>query len=165
MEKKVTKKDTKLQIGRFIKARMLDKGLNIEDLAKKACVKEPAVRRWFRGETSPDLDTLLLVAKALDTTVDEILNAECQPIENTAESRLAGRITSLGGRTGAVMCTMMGAVMAFEVLFCLCTIGMLFGTSVTQLSGFAVWAIVAALWALGGVYLMISGLKSLNEFE
>ena len=35
MEKKVTKKDTKLQIGRFIKARMLDKGLSIEDLARR----------------------------------------------------------------------------------------------------------------------------------
>lgn len=165
MEKKVTKKDTKLQIGRFIKARMLDKGLSIEDLAKKTCVKEPAVRRWFRGETSPDLDTLPLVAKALNTSVDEILNAERQPIENAAESRLTGKIASLGGKTGAVMCTMMGAVMASEILFCLCTIGMLFRTSITQLSGFPVWAIVAALWAIGGIYLMISGLKSLNEFE
>ena len=72
MDKTASKKE----IGNFIKARMLEKGLATRDLAESAGVSEAAVRRWFRGETQPDTDKLPFVAKALDVTTDEIIGAK-----------------------------------------------------------------------------------------
>lgn len=60
MDKTASKKE----IGNFIKARMLEKGLASRDHAESASVSEAAVRRWFRGETQPDTGKLPFVAKS-----------------------------------------------------------------------------------------------------
>ena len=161
----MSKLNSKARIGNFIEACMVEKGMSVEDLAGSVCLTEAAIRRWLRGETSPSIVTLPLVAKALGVTVGEILNAERQPVESVAESRLGNRIASLGVRTGATMCVLVGFVMASGVLYGLCTAMLLGGVDATQASGFSTWAIVSALWALGGIYLMFEGCKSLNELE
>ena len=161
MDKTASKKE----IGNFIKARMLEKGLATRDLAESAGVSEAAVRRWFRGETQPDTVKLPFVAKALDVTTDEIIGAKKLSMEYTAESRLGSKIVSLGGRTGAVMCMIVGVMMASEVLYGLCSVSMLVGSGMAQLPGYMPWLIMTAFWAVGGVYLMISGFKALKKLD
>lgn len=161
MDKTASKKE----IGNFIKARMLEKGLATRDLAESAGVSEAAVRRWFRGETQPDTDKLPFVAKALDVTTDEIIGAKKLSMEYTAESRLGSKIVSLGGRTGAVMCMIVGVMMASEALYGLCSVSMLVGSGMVQLPGYMPWLIMTAFWAVGGVYLMISGFKALKKLD
>lgn len=48
-------------------------GLSIKEIAKKADVPEPTVKRVFHGITeNPSIDTLLSIAKVFGTSLDEI---------------------------------------------------------------------------------------------
>lgn len=54
-------------------------GLSQEELAEKIGVSRQAVSKWERGETSPDTENLILLAKTYDVSLDElILNKEEQ---------------------------------------------------------------------------------------
>jgi transcriptional regulator with XRE-family HTH domain len=86
----------KQQLGEVIKDRREALGLTQKDLADRANVEEPqTVSRWERGLNSPtDLDS---VAKALETTVDELLR-HLKPINQKERRRLlpgSGEATQL----------------------------------------------------------------------
>ena len=63
-------------------------GLTQSELAATAYITRQSVGNWERGNTLPDVQSLQLVAKALNTTVDGLLGDELPDmLEETAEAR------------------------------------------------------------------------------
>ena len=56
------------------------KGLSQEELAEKVFVTRQAVSRWENGETTPNTDTLKLLSKLFDVSINTLLGAPRQPI-------------------------------------------------------------------------------------
>ena len=69
------------KIGNFIKQKRNEKNLTQEQLANKVYVTNKAVSRWENGKSIPEIETLYLLSKELDVSVNEILEAG----ENTKE--------------------------------------------------------------------------------
>ena len=73
------------------------KGLSQEELAEKIFVTRQAVSRWENGETIPNIDTLKLLSKLFDVSINTLLGAPrelvCQccgmPLEDCTTSREA----------------------------------------------------------------------------
>lgn len=157
--------DKKRIFGTLVDSRMREKGIKSKHLAEKLNVTPQAVNKWRRGDAIPGPEILPKLAAELSLSVDELLTGEQQPIENKAEGRLRAMIDSLGGRTAAVMCMMIGVVMLTGALFGLCSVGMLFGNYVFESFSYFAWGIMVAFWSLGGVYLLISGYKTLVKHD
>ena len=51
------------------------RGLSQDDLAEKVMVTRQAVSRWENGETVPNTDTLKLLSKELDVSINTLLGA------------------------------------------------------------------------------------------
>lgn len=64
----------KEKIGAFLKELREEKNLTQEQLAKKIHVTNKAISNWETGRTSPDLETMITLAKLYDVTVDELYN-------------------------------------------------------------------------------------------
>ena len=71
------------------------KGLSQEELAEKVFVTRQAVSRWENGETIPNIDTLKLLSKLFDVSINTLLGSPrelvCQccgmPLEDCTTSR------------------------------------------------------------------------------
>ena len=71
------------------------KGLSQEELAEKVFVTRQAVSRWENGETVPNIDTLKLLSKMFDVSINTLLGSPreliCQccgmPLEDSTTSR------------------------------------------------------------------------------
>ena len=71
------------------------KGLSQEELAEKIFVTRQAVSRWETGETIPNIDTLKLLSKLFDVSINTLLGSPrelvCQccgmPLEDSTTSR------------------------------------------------------------------------------
>ncbi|MBQ8434112.1 MAG: helix-turn-helix transcriptional regulator, partial [Clostridia bacterium] len=50
-------------------------GLSQEDLAQKVFVTRQAVSRWENGETIPNIDTLKLLSRLFDVSINTLLGA------------------------------------------------------------------------------------------
>ena len=55
-------------------------GLSQEDLAEKVFVTRQAVSRWENGETTPNTETLKLLSKLFDVSINTLLGAPRQLI-------------------------------------------------------------------------------------
>ena len=72
-----------------------DRGLSQEALAERIFVTRQAVSRWENGETVPNTDTLKLLSKEFDVSINTLLGAPrtliCQccgmPLEDSTLSR------------------------------------------------------------------------------
>lgn len=51
-------------------------GLSQEDLANKLDLSRQAISKWERGESSPDTDNLICLAKLYNISLDELLNTD-----------------------------------------------------------------------------------------
>ena len=79
----------------LIKKLRTEQGLTQEELAEKVHVTRQAVSRWETGETLPTPDTLLLLSKLFDVSVNTLLGSPrqliCQccgmPLEDATTSR------------------------------------------------------------------------------
>ncbi len=60
-------------------------GFSQEDLAKKLNVTSQAVSKWETNESTPSLETLILMAKIFYTSIDELVTG-CETNENSSES-------------------------------------------------------------------------------
>lgn len=59
---------------RNLKVAMAKEELNFKELSKKSNISENSLSRLANGKTiNPKLDTVITIAKALNTTVDELL--------------------------------------------------------------------------------------------
>ena len=65
-----------IQIAERLQRLRTKRGLSQEELAGKLGVSRQAVSKWERGESSPDTDNLLALAKVYDLTIDEMLYSE-----------------------------------------------------------------------------------------
>ena len=52
------------------------KGLTQEQLAEKVCVSRVAVSKWEAGRGYPNLDSLKMLAKVFDVSIDALLSSE-----------------------------------------------------------------------------------------
>lgn len=64
----------------LIKKLRTEQGLTQEELAEKVHVTRQAVSRWETGETLPTPDTLLLLSKLFDVSVNTLLGSPRQLI-------------------------------------------------------------------------------------
>ena len=64
----------KLSIGEVIVTKRKEKSWTQEQLANAVGVSTPAVSKWETGATYPDITLLSPIARALNTTVDELLS-------------------------------------------------------------------------------------------
>ena len=70
-------------------------GLSQDELAEKVFVTRQAVSRWENGETTPSIDTLKLLSKLFDVSINTLLGSPreliCQccgmPLEDTSISK------------------------------------------------------------------------------
>lgn len=78
----------------IIKMRTM-KGMTQEELAKEVFVTRQAVSRWESGETTPNTETLKLLSKLFDISINTLLGSPykliCQccgmPLDDTSISR------------------------------------------------------------------------------
>lgn len=61
------------------------RGLSQEELAEKLGVTRQAVSKWERAESAPDTDNLIELAKIYGVSIDELINGEKLPEEQTSE--------------------------------------------------------------------------------
>ena len=78
------------EIGNYIAKCRKEKGITQQQLADILCVSNKAVSKWETSQGMPDTSILVALAKALDTTVDAILNGASlnQPKVETAYANL-----------------------------------------------------------------------------
>ena len=75
------------------------KGLSQEELAQSLYVTRQAVSRWENGETVPNVDTLKLMSKFFDVSINTLLGSPrrliCQccgmPLEDSSDKPRKGR--------------------------------------------------------------------------
>lgn len=73
----------KIQIGRNIAAHRKRCGLTQAELAQRLNYSDKAVSKWERGESSPDVATLVALAKRFQITVSELVSDPNALPENT----------------------------------------------------------------------------------
>jgi len=84
----------KLRIGRNIAAYRKNAGLTQVGLAEKLNYSDKAVSKWERGESVPDVLTLMALAKQFDITVNDLL-ADPDELPANSESRLEKAMTQV----------------------------------------------------------------------
>ncbi|MDL2236049.1 helix-turn-helix domain-containing protein [Christensenellaceae bacterium OttesenSCG-928-L17] len=63
-----------MQIGTIIRAHRLEKGLTQENVAQRLGVTAPAVNKWEKGHSMPDITLLSPLARLLDISLDTLLS-------------------------------------------------------------------------------------------
>ena len=84
-----------METGKILLQLRNQKGLSQEELAKRLFVTRQAVSRWETGETVPNTETLKLLSKEFDVSINTLLGAPrkliCQccgmPLEDASMSR------------------------------------------------------------------------------
>jgi len=71
-----------VEIGNYISKCRKEKGITQQQLADILCVSNKAVSKWETSQGLPDTSILAALARALDTTVDSILNGEASDQQN-----------------------------------------------------------------------------------
>ena len=67
-----------------------ENGLSQEELAARLGISRQAVSKWERAESSPDTDNLIALAKLYHVSLDALLEASAESLEN---EEFAGRHT------------------------------------------------------------------------
>ena len=62
-----------MNISERIQSLRKSKGISQEELAEKLCVSRQAVSKWESGESTPDIDKIILISNYFDVTTDYIL--------------------------------------------------------------------------------------------
>ena len=71
--KKICKEpDKNADIGEKLRYMRLKKGLTLKELAKKIYITDATLSRWERNLRRPYIDDIVLLAKALDFSIDEL---------------------------------------------------------------------------------------------
>lgn len=70
-----------MQIGEVIRKYRKSKNMTQEDMAKRLGVTTPAVNKWEKGVTQPDIMLLAPIARCLDITLETLLSFQVEPTE------------------------------------------------------------------------------------
>ncbi|MDE6110361.1 MAG: helix-turn-helix domain-containing protein, partial [Eubacterium sp.] len=63
-------------IGEFIASLRKESGITQKQLAEKLNVSDKTISHWERGESSPDLSVIPLIADIFGVTCDELIRGE-----------------------------------------------------------------------------------------
>lgn len=75
-------------IGKYIKELRTAQGLTQKELAEKIFVTNSAVSKWERGLGCPEVQTFPLLAAALDTTVEELIQGGPNPASEDLSEKI-----------------------------------------------------------------------------
>ena len=70
---KTVKEEEKMEIHKRIQALRKEHSLSQEELANQLQVSRQAVSKWERGESKPEVDNIVTMAKIFGVTTDDIL--------------------------------------------------------------------------------------------
>ena len=73
-------------IGERVRSRRSEAGLTQEELAQHIFVTRQSVNNWEAGRTVPDVESLKLLARTFDMSVDELLGEEADRLAEEARS-------------------------------------------------------------------------------
>lgn len=83
-------------LGDFVKQYVMERGLTINDLAKKMSVPQSTVARWARGDTTPTIHQLAKLSQATSTDLCDLVQLIIPDARReTASESLAKRIAKL----------------------------------------------------------------------
>ena len=94
--------------------------LSQEQLAKKVDVTRQTISNWELGETSPNPEQLKLLSKALNVSVDELLNNDIKPVlvEKVSNTeKLAGLIIKILKVMGILFIVGFVAIILLSIFF------------------------------------------------
>ena len=83
-------------IGELISSLRKEKGMTQNDLAKKMNVTDKAVSKWERNLSYPDVNSISKLAEILETTVEELLNAQSKKENNKTDEIMDLILVSIG---------------------------------------------------------------------
>ena len=100
-----------MELGKNIYTLRKEKGYSQENLAEKVNVTRQTISNWELGETSPNPEQLILLSKALDKSIDELVGNDLKHIsEKESGSNTKKKIyTSL-----AFICGTIAGIWAFS---------------------------------------------------
>ncbi|MBD5453416.1 MAG: helix-turn-helix transcriptional regulator [Lachnospiraceae bacterium] len=102
-----------MELGKNINALRKEKGFSQENLAEKVNVTRQTISNWELGETSPNPEQLILLSKALDKSIDELVGNDFKHIsEKESGSDKKRRIKIYTGL--AFICGTIAGIWAFS---------------------------------------------------
>ena len=102
-----------MELGKNINALRKEKGFSQENLAEKVNVTRQTISNWELGETSPNPEQLILLSKALDKSIDELVGNDLKHIsEKESGSNTKRRIKIYTGL--AFICGTIAGIWAFS---------------------------------------------------
>lgn len=134
-------------------------GMSQEQLAEKAGVSRQAVSKWETGQSTPELEKLMALARCFGITIDELLAEQPETAAGEGKGEGEGKVPDPPGRKrkwGLGLCLLGG------VLFLLTGAAMLwdpFGpavgeSSVVTVNGFGLLFLLGALLIGAGAFLI-----------
>ena len=69
-----------MELGKNIYTLRKEKGFSQENLAEKVNVTRQTISNWELGETSPNPEQLILLSKALDKSIDELVGNDVKQV-------------------------------------------------------------------------------------
>lgn len=120
----------KQNLGEFIAQLRKEKGLTQRELAEHLNVTDKTVSHWERGESSPDISALPILADVFGITVDELLRAEIKqqtysspqfitqpPVDRTPNSYRSFKITNIITAAVSVMSVILGVGLKYLLAY------------------------------------------------
>lgn len=120
----------KQNLGEFIAQLRKEKGLTQRELAEHLNVTDKTVSHWERGESSPDISALPILADVFGITVDELLRAEIKqqtytapqfvapvPIDKTPNNYRNYKIVNIIAASISVMSIIMGIAVKYLLVY------------------------------------------------
>ena len=102
-----------MELGKNINALRKEKGFSQENLAEKVNVTRQTISNWELGETSPNPEQLILLSKALDKSIDELVGNDLKHIsEKESGSNTKRKIKIYTGL--AFICGTIAGIWAFS---------------------------------------------------
>jgi transcriptional regulator with XRE-family HTH domain len=120
-------------VGKFISKLRKSKGLTQNELADKLNISNKTVSKWETGEGLPDISVLPELAKALEVTVDELLNAELKDearikVEEVANEKNLLNIFHICFLISCFVCAFGTLIGGFNEIYCTLCFRVLFYT-------------------------------------
>ena len=96
-------------IGEMISSLRKEKGMTQNDLAEKMNVTDKAVSKWERNLSCPDINSISKLANILETTVEELLNAQIKKEKNKIDEIVNIALIGIGLALG--ICTIVTSIL------------------------------------------------------
>ena len=103
------------KFGDFIKELRKEKGLNQEELAEELLVHRTTVVKWEQGKALPLNDTLIMLSKYFNVTVDELLAGGRKTEETSLDDKNEVTLSLLSSRRRSMLIAKYFAIIAFII--------------------------------------------------